>query len=52
MNTEEKMLENFQIEELEMRYEMGWHAASGEYPDGSGNVEYSNWYGAGVTLNF
>lgn len=52
MNSEEQMLEKFQIEELEMRYEMTWAPASGEYPDGSGSVEYVSWYGASYTYAF
>ena len=53
MNSDEQLLEKFQVEELEMRCEMtSWSAASGEYPDGSGNPEYVNWYGAGYTYSF
>nr|WP_198999573.1 hypothetical protein [Flavobacterium sp. ASV13] len=52
MNTEEQLLEKFQIEELEMRYEMKWAPATGEYPDGSGNVEYTNWYGASYSYSW
>ncbi len=65
MNNENQLLEKFQVEELEKRYEFGWSSSSGnvdvdvsptvisepnhEDPFGGPN---ENYYGASVTIKF
>ena len=58
------LLENFEMEELEQRFEMkAWISGeatlevaptSGDtyLPDGNGNVSQETWYGVGATLTF
>jgi hypothetical protein len=47
---EAQLVQQFQVEELEKRYEMRaeWSFQSGDYTDGDGAV--TSWYGAGVTF--
>ncbi|PSD43835.1 hypothetical protein C7E23_12305 [Elizabethkingia anophelis] len=60
-----ELLEDFKVEELEQRFEMGWfrsgveqtievEPASGDtyLPDGNGNVSSESWYGVGATWTF
>ena len=60
-----ELLEDFKVEELEQRFEMGWFRSGVEQtieveptsgdtylPDGSGNVSSESWYGVGATWTF